>query len=398
MRGWFWSTCLAAVLCAGAAAGQSPSGSGTAFFINSDGWAITNAHVIEGCTSASVPSLGAATNWIVDKQNDLAVVKVTGGTGKPFLRLLGGSPRLGEDITAFGYPLGGLLSDSIKVTTGNINSLVGIDNDARYLQISTPLQPGNSGGPVVDRTGRVVGVATAVLGSTFVGNTGILPQNVNFAIRSAIVELFLQSRSVSYATQPSGGVELSTADLAERIAPAVVTLLCFGRPEATTAGGPTGPASIPQPASIERSFQRVANYDVIGFDYRTLSAVSELQCRDACKADPSCRATTYNKKARFCFLKDDAKLLVANSDASAFVDDELSNDVLVSTFVVASGRDMAGGDYRRIRKSNFLGCYIECEMDRVCLAFAFVRRKNECWLKNRVGRVTAKPGIDLGIR
>src|SRR5690606_40200851 len=106
--------------------------------------------------SAGVPSLGAATDWIVDKQNDLAIVKVSGGSGKPFLRLHNGPPRLGEDITAFGYPLGDLLSDSIKVTTGNINSLVGMENDTRYLQISAPLQPGNSGGPVVASTGGVV--------------------------------------------------------------------------------------------------------------------------------------------------------------------------------------------------------------------------------------------------
>ncbi|MEW9837992.1 S1C family serine protease [Mesorhizobium marinum] len=226
MRRWFWSICVAAVLLAGGAAGQSPSGSGTAFFINSDGWALTNAHVIDGCSSASVPSLGAATDRIVDKQNDLAVVKVAGGAGKPFLRLHSGPSRLGDDIAAFGYPLGGLLSDSIKVTTGNINSLIGIENDTRYLQISAPLQPGNSGGPVVDRTGSVVGVATAVLVSTLADNTGIPPQNVNFAIRSSVVEIFLQSRSIEYEVQPSGGDVLSTADLAELIAPAVVQLIC----------------------------------------------------------------------------------------------------------------------------------------------------------------------------
>jgi serine protease Do len=241
-------------------------------------------------------------------------------------------------------------------------------------------------------------VATAVLGSTFAGNTGILPQNVNFAIRSNVVEIFLQSRSVAYETQPTDGVELSTADLAERIAPAVVPLLCYGKPPAVTADAPTAPAQMPQPPAVGRSFQRVANYDVIGFDYRTLRSVSEKECREACEVEASCRAATYNKKERFCFLKNDAKLIVANADASAYVADELSQDVLVSTFVIASGRDIAGGDYKRVRNSNFIGCYLECEMDSLCRAFAFVRRKNECWLKNRVGRVTAKDGVELGIR
>lgn len=389
--------CMAA-LWVGNADAQSPSSSGTAFFINAEGWAVTNAHVLEGCTSASVPSLGAATDWIVDKQNDLAVVKVAGGGSKAFLRLRAGAPRLGDDITAFGYPLGGILSDSIKVTTGNINSLVGMENDTRYLQVSTPLQPGNSGGPVVDRSGSVVGVATAVLGSAFAGNTGILPQNVNFAIRSNVVEIFLQSRSIPYETQQPGGEELSTADLAERIAPAVVPLLCYGKPPAVTADVPSAPAQMPRPTVAGRSFQRFTNYDVIGFDYRTLRSVSERACREACEVEASCRAATYNKKERFCFLKNDARLIVTNADASAYVADELSQDVLVSTFVIASGMDIAGGDYKRLRNSNFIGCYIECEMDSACRAFAFVRRKNECWLKDRVGKVTAKNGVDLGIR
>lgn len=229
---------------------SNPSGSGTAFFVNADGWAVTNAHVLEGCTRASVPTMGEATDWIVDRQNDLAAVKVAGGIGKPFLQLRDPAPRLGDDIAAFGYPLHGLLSDSIKVTTGNINSLVGIDNDTRYLQISTPLQPGNSGGPVVDRSGSVLGVATAVLGSRFADNTGILPQNVNFAVRSNVLELFLQSRSIEYESLPASGDELSTADLAELVAPAVVQILCFSDsslPPVATDRGPR-PQGDPAPA------------------------------------------------------------------------------------------------------------------------------------------------------
>jgi hypothetical protein len=218
-----------------ALADPSPSASGTGFFINADGWAVTNAHVLEGCTSAAVPTMGPATDWIVDRQNDVAVVKVQGAEGKPYLRLRGAAPRLGDEIAVFGYPLGGFLSDSVKVTFGNINSLVGMDNDTRYLQISAPIQPGNSGGPVVDHSGSVLGVASAVLGLRFAGHTGILPQNVNFAIRSNILEMFLQSRGVRYETATTPEPQMATADLAERVAPSVMSIVCFKDADRATA-------------------------------------------------------------------------------------------------------------------------------------------------------------------
>lgn len=203
----------------------APSSSGTGWFVNDQGWALTNAHVLEGCTSASVSGLGDATQWIVDKHNDLAVVKVAGGAGKPFLRLTGSAPRLGADIAAFGFPLSGFLSDSIKVTTGNINSLAGAENDTRYLQISTPLQPGNSGGPIVDKAGLVVGVATAIL-ARLSDTSGVTPQNVNFAIRSSIVEMFLGSHGIEYETRPTNDVNLSTVDVVDLVTPATFQILC----------------------------------------------------------------------------------------------------------------------------------------------------------------------------
>lgn len=225
---------LISALSAGSAYAQSsPSGSGTGFFVNADGWAVTNAHVLDGCTRASVSKMGDATDWIIDRQNDLAAVKVSGGAGKPFLRLRGAPPRLGDDVAAFGYPFSDFLSDSIKITTGNINSLIGAQNDTRFLQISTPLQPGNSGGPVVDRSGAVLGIATAV----FQGRGDFVAQNVNFAVRSNVLELFLQSRDVEHETAMLAAEPLSTADLADMVAPAVVQILCFSDSQVPSVAG-----------------------------------------------------------------------------------------------------------------------------------------------------------------
>jgi hypothetical protein len=378
------------------------SSSGTGFFVNDQGWVVTNAHVVEGCASVSVPQMGTGDALAIDKQNDLAAFKLASGIGKPHLPLRRSQPRLGEDIAAYGFPLDGILSDSIKVTTGNINSLVGMENDTRYLQVSTPLQPGNSGGPILDQWGSIVGVSTAVLGTKFTNATGIAVQNVNFAVRSNVVELFLQSRNIQFdAADPTADEKpLSTADLSDKAVPAVVQVLCHGKPvtvaEGETPEKPTVSSTMPRPAF--RSFTPAASYDVMGFDYATLKNVSETECESACQNDLSCKATTYNRKAHFCFMKNDAKILVRNVDAVASVQSNLAGSVVFSTFVIRSGRDMAGGDYSRIRKTNFIACYAACETDYQCRAFAYVRKKSECWLKNRIGYVTTKNGVDLGIK
>lgn len=378
------------------------SATGTGFFVNGQGWVVTNAHVVEGCSTVSVPRLGNGTDLAIDKQNDIAAFRLGDGEGKPFLPLRRSQPRLGEDIAAYGFPLAGVLSDSIKVTTGNINSLVGMENDTRYLQVSTPLQPGNSGGPVVDQWGSIVGVSTAVLGSGFTKATGIDVQNVNFAIRSNVVELFLQSRNIQFdATDPGHDDKpLSTADLSDKVVPAVVQVLCHGAPaavaEAVTPDKPTVPSTMPRP--VFRSFSPADSYDVMGFDYATLKNVSQAECESACQDDLSCKATTYNRKAHFCFLKSDAKILVRNVDAVASVQSNLTGSLIFSTFVIRSGRDMAGGDYSRIRNTNFIACYAACETDHQCRAFSYVRKKNECWLKDRIGYVSTKNGVDLGLK
>ncbi|WP_147377724.1 trypsin-like peptidase domain-containing protein [Mesorhizobium waimense] len=372
------------------------SSSGTAFFVSADGWLVTNAHVVDGCKSVTVVGRGEVTDLKVDVQNDLAVGKSAGAV-PAVLKLRNSEPRLGEDVAAFGYPLTTVLSSSVKITTGNVNSLLGIGDDSRYLQISTPIQPGNSGGPLVDRSGAVLGITTAVLNDRATGTDNV-PQNVNFAVRGSAVRSFLQSRGVAFDAVDAIGPHLETADLAEKVAPAVVLVLCHSRESAAvTDAAPTTSSPAPEPYVASRPFRSVDDYDVIGFDYATLRNVSEAQCHAACNADRSCLASTYNKPARFCFLKSDAKLLVKNPDASASVAEELSSSVLVSTFAVASGRDMVGGDYARI-KTDFVGCYIACEANLQCRAFAFVRKKRTCWLKDRLGSLSAELGVDLGVR
>ena len=127
-------------------------------------------------------------------------------------------------MIAIGYPYHGLLSSDFTVTAGIISSLSGILNDTRYLQISAAVQPGNSGGPLLDTSGNVVGVVAAKINAIkFAKATGDIPENINFAIKTGAVRDFLDNSVVSYQTAESKA-ELKTADIA-RNARAYTTLI-----------------------------------------------------------------------------------------------------------------------------------------------------------------------------
>jgi S1-C subfamily serine protease len=122
---------------------------------------------------------------------------------------------LGEDILVAGYPLRGLLG-GMNVTTGTVSSTSGLGGDARYLQITAPVQPGNSGGPLLDGAGSVVGVIVAKLDAMAVAKaTGDIPQNVNFAIKSAVARSFLSIHDVEFRESTSANDKSRVAVAAE---------------------------------------------------------------------------------------------------------------------------------------------------------------------------------------
>jgi S1-C subfamily serine protease len=143
------SICLACAICSLRAADVIASGTG--FAVSPAGHILTNAHVVSGCTKVTAKIGGAelsAEVVSVDTQNDLALLKIS-GTFTAVLPLREGTRvQLGETVIAFGYPLQGLISTSLNMTTGNISSLAGLGDDARSLQFTAPIQPGNSGGPL----------------------------------------------------------------------------------------------------------------------------------------------------------------------------------------------------------------------------------------------------------
>lgn len=375
--------------------------SGTGFAVTSDGWILTNAHVIDGCERVDVKGVGTVSASRVDAVNDLALIQVS--STKPLMPLeFRRTPvRLGEDIVAIGYPLAGLLSDSIKITTGNVNALAGPQNDTRYIQISTPIQPGNSGGPVVDKDGLLIGITSATLSKQVADAIGITAQNVNFAIRASVAELFLQSQSITGTSgdhtvdQPPS----STADLADKLSPSVYYIQCFGNMEVSV---PTDVSDVRQSNAPQQTLAPVmlemSGYDAIGFDYTNRPDISYLGCKAACESDAQCKAVTYNTKYGVCFLKYDVVALIRNSDAIAAYTSSKSKDVIVSGFTSYSDVDLPGGDYKRFQKTDYIQCFVSCLEENACKAFSYVRKKHECWLKNRLGTPRRIKGVELGVK
>jgi S1-C subfamily serine protease len=218
--------------------GGAPSRGGgsveTGIVISAAGHIVTNNHGVKACHEVRVRLAGEpfpATLLAHDAENDVALLKADHVF--PSSAKFRAIPiRQGESVVAVGFPLPGLIGSGsdVIVTTGIVNALTGIRNDTRFLQISAPIQPGNSGGPLLDASGLVTGIVTQSLSTVAPAeSTGILAQNVNFAIKPAVVRNFLDSNAVSYATAPPGK-ELTTADIADAAKRFTVKVECLAAP------------------------------------------------------------------------------------------------------------------------------------------------------------------------
>ncbi len=201
--------------------------SGSAFAVGDGSIVVTANHVVDGCTSPiNVPDVGTASMVKSDRRADLAILKLSHPLPTA-LRFRSGHPvKLGEEIVVIGYPLHGVLASPPTVTTGIVSSLAGLRDDPTEMQISAPVQQGNSGGPVLDRGGNVVGVVESKLDAIRAAMiTGDIPQNINFAIHASIVTSLLDSYAINYDV---GTFDTSkpVADIVSAAIPAVVVLEC----------------------------------------------------------------------------------------------------------------------------------------------------------------------------
>ena len=226
---------LALLTVAAAALQEEPAepeikGSGSGFLVSRDGGIVTNHHVVDGCAKVTVGRAGTshdATVRAVDADDDLALLKAPPGTGEAATFSESPRARLGEAVTVAGYPLHGLLSREFNVTSGNVSALAGPGDDAKRLQITAPVQQGNSGGPLLDGAGNVIGVVVSKLDAVRAAKlTGDIPQNVNFAIKGALVRGFLDIHGVAYRRRPSNA-KLVPERLAELARGFTVAVHCW---------------------------------------------------------------------------------------------------------------------------------------------------------------------------
>jgi S1-C subfamily serine protease len=193
--------------------------SGTGFYVNKNGFVVTNNHVISGCSSVWIKDNDRDIPGVVVKSNkvlDIAVIKAS-IKNKTFAKFAN-DIRTGEDVMALGFPLGNELGDDIKATKGNISAVSGMKGDKDYLQFTAPIQAGNSGGPLLNEGGFVVGINTAKL-------VGEKYQNINFAINGNSAQRFLGKHSIDFEY---GAYEesLKSADLVEKGEQFTVRVLC----------------------------------------------------------------------------------------------------------------------------------------------------------------------------
>ncbi len=202
--------------------------SGSGFFISKQGHIMTNHHVIEGCEKVRAHKKGVSDEAIIvaaDRVNDLALLKIKRPPHNIFPINTDNAFPL-QDIIVAGFPFGDAISSSIKFTKGIVSSLSGIGDNYSQIQIDAALQPGNSGGPIVDAKGNVIAVAVSKLDlKAVLEDFGVVPENTNFGIKSSAVLNFVSANNV--ATLKPREEEISKAELSKNITEGTTYLSCW---------------------------------------------------------------------------------------------------------------------------------------------------------------------------
>ena len=202
--------------------------SGTGFFISKNGHIVSNFHVIEGCSEIYLQYSGQRIRTALvatDKVNDLALLNAE---IQP--RYVFGVDPLNvyplQEIVVAGFPFGERISSSIKFTKGVVSALTGIGNNYSEMQIDAALQPGNSGGPIIDEFGNVIGVAVSKLDMKLIlEDYGVIPENTNFGIKATVLRNLLDANRITYLT--ANKKQISSRKLSKQVTDGTVFLSCW---------------------------------------------------------------------------------------------------------------------------------------------------------------------------
>lgn len=206
------------------ARGSNSSGSGVAI---DPRHILSNAHVVEDARDINAIGEGrsmAAELVFADPRNDLALLRVE----QPLPALARFRPgvdlHLGEEVVALGFPLQGLLGSGPQASAGNIAGLCGIGNDSSLFQFTAPIASGNSGGPIFDPSGHLIGLVCSSLNLDQLRAAGANAENVNFAIKAATVRSFLDA----FGLEPELGSSSAPVGRAQMVRQARATIYRIG--------------------------------------------------------------------------------------------------------------------------------------------------------------------------
>jgi S1-C subfamily serine protease len=187
---------------------------------------VTAAHVVARCGRIALADGSPLELVAADDELDVAVLAAPRPAPAWLALAHGRAARLGQRVHAAGFPYYALAGTSLHLTTGNVSALAGVDDDPRFFSFSAPVQPGNSGGPLIDARGAVLGLVVARLSEDFIVEaTGTLPQNVNYALAEGELAAFLAEAGVAAAPGGLGSFALDEG-APEGFEAAIVPVLC----------------------------------------------------------------------------------------------------------------------------------------------------------------------------
>lgn len=363
-------------------------GTGSGFFVT-DSLVVTNHHVVQGCHELTGPNDATYRLIVSDAEEDLALLEAS-ESAKAYLPI---APQadvaLGEEVSALGFPLYGAISKQLNFTAGVVSSTSGLADDPDWFQLTAALQPGNSGGPVLNAQGQVVGVAVASASAslTIAAELEFLPQNINWAIKSQTLRRFLDQNNVSYTTDATKAGSGPGVPL--RVQRAVIPILCSGHPVSDSAIR-SNDSSAGGPSLAPATNWYLAEFDALDFyggdiAPRGISAANLFECQQQCADNLECRVYTYNTRYRVCFIKRDYQYAQAHPDAQSGLLFPSASPQSAPRFPIrwriVQGQAFTGVDRRLIAAADYQDCIQVCEGDVGCEAFTHSSRTGQCELK-----------------